>query len=85
MTLSDQEVLDMINKLLDSQGVPTHGRSSYLRDHRASVAALRALAPIINRYLTIVDPPRTCQVEHAHWEGPMVCGNTLPCSRHGGR
>jgi len=31
-----------------------------------------------------VDPPRTCQVEHDHWEGPMICGNELPCARHGG-
>lgn len=28
---------------------------------------------------------RTCQVEHSHWEGPMICGNSLPCPRHGGR
>src|SRR5678816_966379 len=28
---------------------------------------------------------RVCQVEHAHWEGPMICGNPLPCRTHGGR
>lgn len=27
----------------------------------------------------------TCQVEHSHWEGPMICGNRLPCAKHGGR
>ena len=26
----------------------------------------------------------TCQVEHDHWEGKMVCGNPLPCRTHGG-
>lgn len=36
-------------------------------------------------HASVVDPPRTCQVEHPHWEGPMICGNTLPCPRHGGR
>ena len=84
MTLSDQEVLAMINELLDGQGVATQGRSHYLRERRESVASLRALAPIVDRYLTIVDPPRLCQVEHDHWEGKMICGNQLPCRTHGG-
>lgn len=25
----------------------------------------------------------TCQVLHDHWEGPVVCGNPLPCKTHG--
>ena len=25
------------------------------------------------------------QVEHDHWEGKLICGNTLPCVHHGGR
>ena len=85
MTLTDQEVLGMINELLDSKGVPTHNRGRYVREHRDSITFLRVLTPLIDRYLVIVDPPRACQVEHDHWEGKMICGNTLPCSRHGGR
>ena len=27
------------------------------------------------------EQPR-CQVLHDHWEGPMICGNPLPCPRH---
>jgi hypothetical protein len=26
-----------------------------------------------------------CMVEHDHWEGPMICGNYLPCLTHGSR
>lgn len=85
MTLTDQEVLGMINELLDNQGVPTHGRGRYVREHRESIMALRVLTPLVDCYLAIVDPPRMCQVEHDHWEGKMICGNTLPCPRHGGQ
>ena len=85
MTLTDQEVLKMVNGLLDAQGAPTNDRPRYLRDHKHDSATLRALTPIINRYLAIVDPPRTCQAEHDHWEGKMICGNQLPCRTHGGR
>lgn len=41
-----------------------------------------------NRGLSVeptVAAPTVCQVEHSHWEGPMICGNPLPCPRHGGR
>lgn len=31
------------------------------------------------------ESPRRCLVEHAHWDGPMICGNPLPCPHHGGR
>jgi hypothetical protein len=85
MTLTDSDVRTIIHELLDSKSVPTHDRTRYVRENRNSVAFLRALPALVDRYLKIVDPPRTCQVEHDHWEGPMICGNTLPCSRHGGR
>jgi hypothetical protein len=26
--------------------------------------------------------PTICQVEHPHWDGPMICGNNLPCKKH---
>lgn len=84
MTLTDQQVIDIVNALLDHAGVHDSDRVRYVRE-RKSVTSLRALAPLVDRYLAVVDPPRTCQVEHPHWEGPMICGNTLPCPRHGGR
>jgi hypothetical protein len=83
-TFTDQQVRDIVNTQLDSARVAPGDRIRYLREHRTSTPTLRALAPVIDRYLEIVDPPRTCQVEHAHWEGPMICGNPLPCRTHGG-
>ena len=83
MTLSDQQVRDIINALLDHEQVNINMRVQMLRDRRG-IASLRALGPIVDRYLAIVDPPRTCTVTHDHWEGPMNCGNPLPCPRHGG-
>lgn len=29
--------------------------------------------------------PAMCQVEHDNWDGPMICGNEMPCRTHGGR
>ncbi|HSX22371.1 MAG TPA: hypothetical protein VLE97_06300 [Gaiellaceae bacterium] len=84
MTLSDNEVLQMIGTLLDQHGVPASSRGQYVRENRSSVGFLRALTPLVDRFLAIVDPPRTCQVEHDHWEGKMICGNPLPCRTHGG-
>jgi hypothetical protein len=84
MTLTDQQVLDIVNGLLDQGGVLPEDRDQCLRALRGGAASLPALRPIVARYLAI-NPPRTCQVEHAHWEGPMICGNPLPCPRHGGR
>lgn len=84
MTLSDHEVRAMIDELLDNHGIPAPDRERYVREHRGDVAFLRALAPVVDRYLAIVDPPRTCQITHDHWEGPMICGNPLPCRTHGG-
>lgn len=84
MTLSDPEVRSMVDALLDSHGVPASDRARYVRGNREYVAFLRILAPLVDRYLAIVDPPRTCQVEHDHWEGKMICGNPLPCRTHGG-
>lgn len=47
-----------------------------------------ALAREIARRCGHSHPPAVasvCQVEHAHWGGPMICGNTMPCPKHGGR
>ena len=85
MTLTDQEVLNMLDTLLDNNGVPSRDRGCYVREHRNSVTFLKGLTPIIDRYLMIIDPPRLCQIEHDHWEGKMICGNPLPCRTHGGR
>jgi hypothetical protein len=85
VTLADQEILKMVDAVLDAQGVPANDRARYLRDHGHSSATLRAIAPLTNRYLAIVDPPRMCQIEHDHWEGKMICDNPLPCRTHGGR
>lgn len=83
MTLNDQQVLDIVNALLDHEGVNRGTRVQHLHARRG-VAALHALGPLVERYLAIADPPRTCQATHDHWDGPMICGNRLPCSRHGG-
>jgi hypothetical protein len=83
MNLHDQQVIELIHGLLDYARVPPAERISQLRARR-SIAALNALGPIIDRYLAIKESPRLCQVTHAHWEGPMICGNPLPCPRHGG-
>jgi hypothetical protein len=83
MTLSDPQVIAIVNELLAREGVHGADRMRYVRE-RKSVASLPALAPLVDRYLAIVDPPRTCQVEHGHWEGKMICGNPLPCRTHGG-
>ena len=84
MTLNDQQVLDIVNATLDKAHVGASDRVRHLRANRASDATLRALGPVVDRYLEIKDPPRTCQVEHDHWEGPMICGNPMPCRTHGG-
>jgi hypothetical protein len=84
MTLTDREVLNMIDTLLDNNGVPSRDHGRYVREHRKSVAFLKALTPLVDRYLAIIDPPRLCQIEHDHWEGKMICGNPLPCRTHGG-
>jgi hypothetical protein len=85
MTTTDQEVLAMVNALLDGRGVAAHERTRYLRANRDAVTALHSIAPLVDRYLAIVEPRRLCQIEHDHWEGKMICGNDLPCRTHGGR
>lgn len=85
LTLSDDEVREIVDGTLDCLGVHGQQRQQYVREYRASNAALRALGPIADRYLTLGEPPRYCQVEHEHWEGNMICGNQLPCARHGNR
>lgn len=84
MTITDQQVLDIIDALCEQANISRPWRVLKLRERNAGPASLGALAPLVDRYLAIVDPPRTCQVEHDHWEGKMICGNTLPCPRHGG-
>jgi hypothetical protein len=84
MTLTDTQVLDIINGLLDKEGIRPDERHQRLRVGRGGPASLPALAPLVARYLTITSGPRTCMVEHDHWEGKMICGNALPCPRHGG-
>ena len=85
MTLSDQQVLDIIDALCEREHIRREWRVFKLRERSAGPASLTALTPIVERYLALVDAPRTCQVEHDHWEGPMICGNTLPCRTQGGR
>ena len=85
MTLNDQQVRDIIDELCAQANIRREFRVLKLRERSAGPASIPALAPIVDRYLAIVDPPRTCMVEHGHWEGPMICGNPLPCSTHGSR
>lgn len=83
MTLTDAQVLDIIDGLLDKENIHAVERYQYLRTGRGGAASLPALAPVVKHYLTIRSTQGSCQVEHAHWEGPMICGNALPCPRHG--
>jgi len=85
MTITDQEVLDIIDALCEQAHIRREWRALRLRERSAGPASLPSLAKLVDRYLTIVDPPRTCQIEHDHWEGKKICGNTLPCRTHGGR
>jgi hypothetical protein len=82
MNLSDQQVVDIVLALLRHEGIYDVGNR--LREGRAGAASLPAMKPILDRYWAIVEPPRLCRVEHAHWEGAMICGNPLPCRTHGG-
>ena len=85
MTLTDQQVIDIVEALCAQANIRREWCVLKLREHNAGPASLRALTLIVDRYLAIVDPPRLCQVEHDHWEGKMICGNQLPCRTHGGR
>jgi hypothetical protein len=62
MTLNDQQVLDIVNALLDHEGVHRGTRVQHLLARRG-VTALRALGPLIERYLAIAEtaqePPST--------------------------
>lgn len=84
MILTDSQVINIVNALLDYEHIPSIDRVSSLRGGmlQSGAATLPALRPLIERYLTIEDPPRRCQVEHDHWDGKMICGKTLPCARH---
>ena len=85
MTITDHDVIDIIDALLRRDSIRPSTHIQQLRDRSAGAASLPALKNLVDRYLAIKDPPRMCQVEHDHWEGKMICGNKLPCSRHGGR
>jgi hypothetical protein len=85
MTLTDQQVRDIVDELCAQANIRREWRVLKLRERSAGPASLPALAPIVERYLAIVDPAPLCQVEHDHWEGKMICGNPLPCRTHGGR
>jgi hypothetical protein len=82
MTLTDQQVIDIVHEMLDRANIRPEDRVRHLRERGTTLPTIK---PLIDRYLVIKDPPPTCQVEHDHWEGPMICGNTLPCRTHGGR
>ena len=84
-TLTDQQVIDIIAALLDHEGFRPADAVQNLRTRRGWVASQPALRPLIEHYLTLTDSPRTCQIEHDHWEGRMICGQPLPCPRHGPR
>jgi hypothetical protein len=66
MTLTDQQVIDLVNEVLTRERIQPADRIRRLRE---SASSLPGLKPVIDRYLAIMDPPRTCQVEHDHWEG----------------
>ena len=85
MTLTDHDIIDIVEALLRRDSVRPSTYLQQLRDRSAGAASLDALKPVVARYLAIKDAPRTCQIEHDHWEGKMICGNSLPCTRHGGR
>jgi Carboxypeptidase regulatory-like domain len=55
MTLTDQQVLDIINDLLNYERVCPTDRCRYLRTLRGGAASLPALHPIVTHYLTIAD------------------------------
>lgn len=82
MTFNDAQILDAVNSYLNQARVSPGERVRWLRTHHHT-PALRGMQPLVDRYLQITDPPRSCQVTHDHWEGPMICGNMLPCPRHG--
>lgn len=82
MHLTDQQILNIVNDLLDREHVSPSDRVRWLHAHSHN-STLRAMQPLIEGYLKIMDPPRMCQIEHNHWEGKMICGNSLPCPRHG--
>ena len=53
MNLTDTQVLEIINELLDKEGICDVERCQRLRDGRGGAASLPALLPLVDRYLTI--------------------------------
>ncbi len=84
MTITDQQVFAIIEALLTYEHVRPEERVRHLRRRCEGTTSLHALKPLVDRYLAFMDPPQTCQIEHDHWEGKMICGHALPCPRHGG-
>lgn len=84
VTLTDQQVVDIVTALLDFTGFAFQG--DYLTEVReetsiadsTSIVALPALAPLVNRYLDIART-NECGVI---CESGSPCGLQRPCSRH---
>lgn len=88
MTLTMQQ----IGLLATTAGLPDEIRVACglaLNDYALAAGLLRdarrTCATAINRAKHEARKPFVCHVEHDHWEGPMICGNTLPCPTHGDR
>lgn len=85
MTLTDHEVVDIVEALMRRDNIrPSALAVLKLREGSAGAASMPTLSALADRYLAIKERAQTCQVEHDHWEGKMICGNPLPCRTHGG-
>ena len=56
MTLTDQQVIDAVNVLLDREHVSPGDRIRWLHAHRHGTSSLQGMLPLIDRYLKIKDP-----------------------------
>lgn len=64
MTLTDHQVRAIIDELCTQANIRREWRAPKLRERSTGPASLPALAPLVKRYLAIVDPPQTSLVEH---------------------
>ena len=83
VTITDQQVVDIVAALLDFTGFASTHYVEEVRDEMmtadsTSVVALPALAPIVTRYLDIARA-NECGVI---CESGSPCGLQRPCSRH---
>jgi hypothetical protein len=83
VTLTDQQVVNIVTALLDFTGFASSHYVEEVRDEMmiadsTSIVALPALAPIVTRYLDIARA-NECGVI---CEGGLRCGIQRPCSRH---